>query len=306
MLAWPLLEYNSRNTLIQTLAAALGVMDANPVGEEQAQAEGDDSLESSSSDDEEEVDNIDERNVASREVYKFMHQVIDKHTTSLLFAASKFQKFKTKISMENIDRECKPMPIHLLVNRFDRIELLFKRMQSHLGSIKRDVKTMERHDTQLFYPENFRHFQTFTYPRLVKSAKVLPIPEWTNQSQCVCCSQPANVSFQRNCIWCQGHHCECRQYIMCENCSIRWYWDKSECFTRSYSTCPHCRAEYCLEDIIVNRFQPDTEDVAEQIEFLKRKLATLESSLLSHQDTEDTQASKRVKFDDSQHIESID
>lgn len=287
-----LLRLRAGNRLIQELATVMETLE--PMMEPRDQEESPDSLESSDSDEEEEDgDDIDERNTASQLLFKFMFDVLEKQNSTLVISNSKYRRFKTKIAMENIDRMCKPMPIHLLVNRFDRIELLFKKMSSHNSTIQRELKAMHRHDTTLFFPENMAQFSKFTYPRIVKSAKILPLPEWTNQSQCICCSSPANVSIQRTCTWCQGHHCECRQYILCEECSIRWYWDKSEGFSKSYSTCPHCRAEYCLEDIVIHRFQDPAEDLSSQIEFVKRKLADLESELEASQG----QASKRVKFE---------
>jgi hypothetical protein len=154
----------------------------------------------------------------------------------------------------------------------------------------------------IFYPETIKMFREKTYASFVQPVRDMPIPSEANQSKCVCCDKTANVSIHRSCLWCEGHACSCRQFLMCEKCSVKWYWRSSEGFSKSFATCPLCRAEYCLEDIVIYNFTSATEPeltLDQQIEMQKRKLAELESRLTPQEAVNpESQSAKRVKLDD--------
>jgi hypothetical protein len=87
---------------------------------------------------------------------------------------------------------------------------------------------------------------------------------------------------------------------MCERCSVHWYWQNSECFSKSFATCPLCRAEYCLGDIVIYHFLPaeSPPSLFEQIAAQKRRLSELEQQLTRESAAEfETNVAKRQKID---------
>lgn len=44
--------------------------------------------------------------------------------------------------------------------------------------------------------------------------------------------------------------CSCREFAVCIDCLLRWYWESSQALTKTFAQCPLCRAEFQLEDIV--------------------------------------------------------
>lgn len=44
--------------------------------------------------------------------------------------------------------------------------------------------------------------------------------------------------------------CTCHTFSTCVDCLLTWYWEQSEGLQKSFATCPACRAEFVLEDIV--------------------------------------------------------
>jgi Putative transmembrane protein precursor len=44
--------------------------------------------------------------------------------------------------------------------------------------------------------------------------------------------------------------CSCKEFNCCMDCLLDWYWEKSDHLQKSFGTCPTCRAEFQLQDIM--------------------------------------------------------
>jgi hypothetical protein len=215
-----------------------------------------DSLGSSSEDGEiEEDESPDTEKIVVLQLYNELYEDLNKMKCQLEHLRKQFEERRTQHYAANFDRTKKrPISMKMVIDRHQKVSAQLKKLDSHLLQIKRQIKAWDRHDTQLFYPTNYHAFREKTYATFVQPAREIPLHSEGNHSVCVCCSGPANVSIHRACLWCEGHACSCRQFIMCEKCSSKWYWRNSENFNKSFATCPLCRAEYCLEDIVVYKF----------------------------------------------------
>jgi hypothetical protein len=140
------------------------------------------------------------------------------------------------------------VPVGLLLARHDALRASFEPLAAGIRATKRRIKALDRRDTKIFYPQNYHQFRDSTYRTLVAPPVSLP----GSAVSCSICSADcaSAVVIQRRCIWCEGHSCTCKTFRMCVKCSVKWYWKSSELFSKSFATCPSCRAEYCLEDIV--------------------------------------------------------
>lgn len=220
------------------------------------------------------------------EMYSLMYDSFDHLRNEITQMSNNFQEQKAKLYASNFDRtKRRPIPQRIVMDRYDRLVPMMSQLNDRVSALKRQVKAMDRHDVSIFYPVNRRMFREKSYPAFVQPPRAIPMPAAENRSACVCCSEPANVSIHRSCLWCEDHQCRCHDFILCERCSIHWYWRSSDSFSKSFATCPVCRAEYCLGDIVIYKFTADSEEAAvepslsEQIEAQKRKLSELEQQL---------------------------
>ena len=229
-------------------------------------------------DDEDEDDDI-----VVLEMYSSMYKSFDHLRDEIERLSDNFHDQKATFYASNFDRtKRRPIPMRMVMERYERLVPMMTQLSGQVSMLKRQVKAMDRHDVSIFYPVNRRMFREKSYPAFVQAPRTIPMPAAENRSACVCCSEPANVSIHRSCLWCEGHACRCHDFVMCERCSIRWYWRSSDNFSKSFATCPHCRAEYCLGDIVIYQFtqEPQPEpSLSEQIEAHKRKLIELEQQL---------------------------
>ena len=44
--------------------------------------------------------------------------------------------------------------------------------------------------------------------------------------------------------------CSCREFSVCIDCLLKWYWESSQALTKTFAQCPLCRADFQLEDIV--------------------------------------------------------
>jgi len=85
------------------------------------------------------------------------------------------------------------------------------------------------------------------------------------QNNCIICLERiADAVLVRNCSekhgkCCEKRPCQCGP-IVCKECLIHNFWVQSKRGKKSYANCVHCRAEYCMRDIILVKFR-DTEEI---------------------------------------------
>merc|ERR1711981_595313 len=70
-------------------------------------------------------------------------------------------------------------------------------------------------------------------------------------SMCVSCGQAEGAFFiSRVCnSHCEGPKCSCIGVRWCASCVLQHYWHDSKGGLKSFSRCPTCRAEFCMDDI---------------------------------------------------------
>ncbi len=254
---------------------------------------------SSSDDDEEEEEEEETDRVVVLEMYTALYKDLDKIREQINDTREVFDNRKGDYYASNFDRTKKrPIPIKMVIERYEKLVPMLARLEAQVTRVKRQIRAMDRHDTEIFYPLNYRMFKEKTYPTFIQPAREIPLPRNANPSICTCCSEPANMAIHRSCIWCEGHQCSCKEFSLCEKCAPKWYWRNSESFTKSFATCPMCRAEYCLEDIVIYHFgnEEDHLSIQEQINLQKRKLSELEAQLSPFVEEE----AKRLKMSDIQ------
>jgi len=84
------------------------------------------------------------------------------------------------------------------------------------------------------------------------------------QNNCIICMERiADAVLIRNCSekhgkCCEKRPCQCGP-IVCKECLVHNFWVQSKKGKKSYANCVHCRAEYCMRDIILVKFRDDDE-----------------------------------------------
>jgi len=75
----------------------------------------------------------------------------------------------------------------------------------------------------------------------------------SQSNQCVGCSQAIGLcSVSRLCTsTCEGPACSCLNVQWCASCILNHYWHDTKGELKSFARCPTCRAEFCLEDVVV-------------------------------------------------------
>lgn len=80
-------------------------------------------------------------------------------------------------------------------------------------------------------------------------------------SVCVSCDEARGVcSVSRQCSsQCEGPVCSCINVRWCIPCILQHYWHDTKGEVKSFARCPTCRAEFCLEDLMVEADHSDFE-----------------------------------------------
>lgn len=291
--------------LLSQISDSNGMSDELDEGEESNESSSDDDEDESLEDGELEEQDQEIERIVVLEMYNALYKDLDTIKDKISELKAKFENRRAQLYAANFDRrKKKPIPMRLVIDRHQKIAGQLANLDQQVNHAKHHIKAMDRRDSLIFYPDNIRVFREKTYAAFVQPAREIAMPVDCNNSKCICCQEPANVSIHRSCLWCEGHSCSCRQFLMCEKCSIKWYWRSSEGFGKSFATCPLCRAEYCLEDIVIYRFaQPEPQTLDEQIETQKRKLEELENRQLVTRSQTSTQPAKKLKLSDSISID---
>jgi len=122
--------------------------------------------------------------------------------------------------------------------------------------------------------------------RMIRRARPTPFyyPD-LDAAECTVCGDAVRVRLHRQTPRCETrvvHHrahparvvtdelptCRCRRFPMCLKCLLSWYWLQTDQLQRSFATCPTCRAEFTLDDVVpvapINASAPRPEDAVER------------------------------------------
>lgn len=144
------------------------------------------------------------------------------------------------------------VPVDVLFERIDVMSDCMRQTKNSLKKLQKELDVRFQENICLFYPKTQDKFSKNSYEKIVTSEIHIEGPK----KICAICGDETDcfVSIQRKCLSCSGPKCECKQLMMCNDCSISWYWNKSKKFTKTHSCCPSCRAQYCLKDITKIKF----------------------------------------------------
>lgn len=185
-------------------------------------------------------------------MYQRLFRTLDDFIELVQQRSHEFEQTKGQLLEENFDKSRRRyVPVTILLERFERMRGSLTPVADAARKAKREIRNQDRHDAHIFYPENYGKFRDSTYRHLA-SPPVTIAGSVSASFTCTVCGDSAEsaVAIQRRCVWCEGHTCACKEFVMCSKCSVKWYWRSTRNFTKSFATCPICRAEYCLEDII--------------------------------------------------------
>lgn len=105
------------------------------------------------------------------------------------------------------------------------------------------------------YPHSKTEFiQSMRYEIEQAHPNPLYIPGVADVPRCTACDKVADVRLHHQTKRSSEHApvraCQCRQFVMCLECLLEWYWNSSEQLTKSFAACPTCQAEMRLGDIV--------------------------------------------------------
>lgn len=105
------------------------------------------------------------------------------------------------------------------------------------------------------YPHSKTEFiQSMRYEIEQAHPNPLYIPGVADVPRCTACDKVADVRLhhqtKRSSQQTPVRACQCRQFVMCLECLLEWYWNSSEQLTKSFAACPTCQAEMRLGDIV--------------------------------------------------------